>query len=80
MTQEMMLAILKLLMPERLCEGYLVGKQSNNSFKPYLPMGSTSILEVIHSYVCGPLKTIQLVEIDTFFLLWMRIVESYGCI
>lgn len=50
--QDMVLGIPKFSMLKKLCEGWLVGKQSRNSFKSYFHMGSTSIIEVVHSNVC----------------------------
>jgi len=46
----------KFSMPEKLCEGCLVGKQPRNVFKSYLQMRSSYILEVVKSYVCGPFE------------------------
>jgi len=46
----------KFSMPEKLCEGCLVGKQPRNAFKSYLPMRSSCILEVVHSDFCGPFE------------------------
>lgn len=44
------------VMLEKLCEGCLVGKQSRNAFKTHLPMRYSCVLEMVHSYVCGPLE------------------------
>lgn len=42
--------------PEKVCGGCLISKQSRNSFKSHLPMRSTNVLEVVHSDVCGPFE------------------------
>ena len=55
-TQDMVTGIPSLEMPEKLCEGCLVGKQSKNSFVLTMSMRSSYILEVVHSDVCGPFE------------------------
>jgi len=55
-SQGMVTGLPKFSMPEKLCEGCLVGKRPRNAFKSYLPMRSSCILEVVHSYVCGPFE------------------------
>src|ERR1043165_7930307 len=52
----MVTRIPSLEMPEKLCEGCLVRKQSRNSFISTMPMRSSCILEVVHSDVCGPFE------------------------
>ena len=52
----MVTVIPSLEMPEKLCEGFLMGKQSKNSFVSTIPMRSSCILEVVHSNVCGPFE------------------------
>ncbi|MCI05873.1 retrovirus-related pol polyprotein from transposon TNT 1-94 [Trifolium medium] len=41
-------------MPDKICDGCLVGKQPRNAFNKSLPMRSSSVLEAVHSDVCGP--------------------------
>lgn len=53
-TQEMVNGIPSLVMPDKLCEGFLVEKQSINSFASTVLMRSSCILEVVHTDVCGP--------------------------
>ena len=55
-TQDMVTGIPSLEMPEKHCEGCLVGKQSRNSFVSTMSMRSSCILEVVHSDVCGPFE------------------------
>lgn len=55
-TQDMVTGIPSLEMPEKICEGFLVGKQSRKSFILTMPMRSSCILEVVHSDVCGPFE------------------------
>lgn len=43
-------------MLKKMCEVYLMGKQSMNDFKSYLHMRSISTLKVVHSFVCGSFK------------------------
>lgn len=50
----MVIGIPSLEIPDKLCEGCLVGKQSRKSFVSTMPMRSSCILEVVHSDVCGP--------------------------
>ena len=38
-------------------EHYLAGKQNRVSFKSYPPSRKTELLEVVHSDLCGPMKT-----------------------
>ncbi|XP_050915029.1 uncharacterized protein LOC127129981 [Lathyrus oleraceus] len=52
-TQEMVNGIPGLVMPDKLYEGFLVGKESINSFASTVPVRSSCILEVVHSDVCG---------------------------
>jgi hypothetical protein len=40
--------------PNKMCDGCLVGKQPRNVFTKSLPMRSSNVLEVVHSDVCGP--------------------------
>ncbi|MCH81362.1 copia-type polyprotein, partial [Trifolium medium] len=44
----------KIDIPDKICDGCLVGKQSRNAFNKSLPMRSSNVLEVVHSDVCGP--------------------------
>ena len=52
----MVTGILSIEMPEKLCEGCLVGKQSRNSFVSTMSMRSSCILEVVHSDEYGPFE------------------------
>ncbi|XP_019450574.1 PREDICTED: uncharacterized protein LOC109352849 [Lupinus angustifolius] len=44
-------------LPEKICEVCLIGKQARNSFKTEKMMTSKSVLEIVHSDVCGPFET-----------------------
>ena len=44
----------KIQIPNEICDGCLVGKQSRNVFNKALPMRSSNVLDVVHSDVCGP--------------------------
>lgn len=55
-TQDMVIGILSLDMPNKLYEGCLVKKQSIKSFVSTMPMISSRILEVVHSDICGPFE------------------------
>ena len=39
------------------CEHYLTGKQNRVSFKSYPSSRKTELLELVHSDLCGPMKT-----------------------
>ena len=39
------------------CEHWLAGKQNRVSFKSYPPLRKTELLELVHSDLCGPMKT-----------------------
>ena len=39
------------------CEHCLAGKQNRVSFKSYPPSRKTELLELVHSDLCGPMKT-----------------------
>ena len=39
------------------CENCLAGKQNRVSFKSYPPSRKTELLELVHSDLCGPMKT-----------------------
>ena len=39
------------------CEHFLAGKQNRVSFKSYPPSRKTELLELVHSDLCGPMKT-----------------------
>lgn len=43
-----------------MCESCIVGKQPRLSFNHHLPMRATTILHLIHSDVCGPMKVSSL--------------------
>lgn len=62
----MVIDIPSLNMPNKLCEGRVVGKQSIKSLVSTMPMRSSCILEIVHSDVCGFLKSISLVETSIF--------------
>jgi len=47
-SQGMVNGLPKFSMPEKLCEGCLVGKQPRNAFKSYLPVRSSCKLDVVH--------------------------------
>lgn len=53
---DMVTSIPSLEMPDKLCDVFLVGKQSRKSFVSTMPMRLSCILEVIHSDVCGLLE------------------------
>src|SRR3954470_19582570 len=55
-SQDIVTGIPSFEMPEKLCEGCLVGKQSKNYFASTMPTRSSCILEVVHLDVCGPFK------------------------
>ena len=55
-TQDMVTGIQSLEMPDNICEGCLVGKESKKPFVSTMPMRSFVILEVVHSNVCGPFE------------------------
>ena len=55
-TQDMVTGIPSLEMPEKLCEGFLVRKQSINSLVSTMPMRSSCILKVVYLDVCGPFE------------------------
>ncbi|MCI36443.1 copia-type polyprotein, partial [Trifolium medium] len=52
--KEMVAGLPKITMPDKICDGCLVGKQPRNVFTKSLPMRSSNVLEVVHSDVCGP--------------------------
>lgn len=51
-TQDMVTSIPSPEMPDKLCEGCLVGKQSRKSFISTMLVRSSCILEVVHLDVC----------------------------
>lgn len=53
-TQDMVTGIPILVMPDKLYEGCLVGKQSIKSFISTMPIRSSYILEVVHLDAYGP--------------------------
>ena len=55
-THDMVIGKPSLEMPDKLCEGFLVEKQSRKSFVSTMPMRSSCILEVVHSDVCSPFE------------------------
>jgi len=55
-TKKMVLGLLKINLPETICETCLAGKQTRKSFQEHLNMRSKECLEVIHSDVCGPFE------------------------
>jgi hypothetical protein len=44
----------KIQVPNEICDGCLVGKQSRNVFNKELPMRSSNVLDIVYSDVCGP--------------------------
>lgn len=55
-TRDMVISIPNMEIPYKLYEVRLVRKQSRNSFVLTMPMRSSYILEVVHSYICGPFE------------------------
>ncbi|KAK2440388.1 putative mitochondrial protein [Trifolium repens] len=52
--KEMVKGLPKIEIPNKICDGCLIGKQSRNAFNKSMPMRSSNVLEVVHSDVCGP--------------------------
>ena len=42
---------------ERICEGYIFGKQHRESFRVGKSYREKSPLEIVHSDICGPMQT-----------------------
>lgn len=59
-TQENETSLPKLSMLEKMYEGDFDGKQPRNSFKSHLLVRSSSVLEVVHSDICGPFEVTSL--------------------
>ena len=55
-TNNMVIGLPKLNVPEKVCDVCLIGKQPRNSFNSHLPMRASSVLGVVHSDVCGPFE------------------------
>jgi transposase InsO family protein len=53
-SKEMVKGLPKIEIPNKICDGCLIGKQSRNAFNKSMPMRSSNVLEVVHSDVCGP--------------------------
>ncbi|PNY18017.1 copia-type polyprotein [Trifolium pratense] len=53
-SKEMVAGLPRIQMPDKICDGCLVGKQARNVFTKSLPLRSANVLEVVHSDVCGP--------------------------
>lgn len=84
--KQMVKGLPKIIVPEKLCEGCLVAKQSRNSFNSYLPMRAADLLGVIHSYVCGSFEVPSLGGnkyfmsfIDEFSrMMWLYLIKTKG--
>lgn len=67
-------------MPDKLCEGCLVEKQSIKSFIPTMPMRVSCILKVVHSNVCGYFKE-HTISVNKYFIgefsrkLWIYVIK-----
>lgn len=56
----MIIDVPNLVMPDKLCEGCLVGKHSIKFFITHMTMMSSCILEVVHLDVCGPFEDLTI--------------------
>src|ERR1700686_5478337 len=52
--------------PDNLCEGCILGKQHRESFPSGKSIRAKAPLEIVHSYVCGPMQTQSLVDSQYF--------------
>jgi hypothetical protein len=43
--------------PDRICEGCILGKQHRESFPVGKSIHANKPLEIVHSYLCGPMQT-----------------------
>ena len=43
--------------PERVCEGYIFGKQHRETFPVEKSYRARTPLEIVHSDICGPMQT-----------------------
>lgn len=73
-TQGLVTGILNLEIPDKLCEGCLVRKQSRKSFISTMPMRSSCILEVVHLDVCSMFKD-HTIGVNMYFV---SFVDEYG--
>ncbi|GAU48263.1 hypothetical protein TSUD_405090 [Trifolium subterraneum] len=83
-SKAMVTCLPKIDVPEKICDGCLVGKQARNVFTKELPMRSSSVLEVVHLDVCGPFDEISLVGnryfitfVDEFtWKMWIYLIQT----
>jgi len=69
--------------PRKICEVCVAGKQTRNSFQPQLSTRSKDVLEVVHSYVCGPFESLSLAGnryfitfVDEFSrMIWLYVIK-----
>ena len=60
------------------CEHCLAGKQNRVSFKSNPPSRKTELLELVHSDLCGPMKTKTLGVLSILSLSLMIARENFG--
>ena len=70
------MCLVKMLTKLEFCENCVLGKQHRLSFR-LSNHRSKSVLDYIHYDLWGPTKVQTKVEIDTFFQLWMIILERF---
>ena len=59
-SKDMVIGLPRIVVPERVCESCMIGKQSRHNFNSYLPTRSIDLLHVIHFDVCGPMEVSSL--------------------
>jgi len=57
--EEMVTGLPVIVVPDNVCEGCLVGKQSKTPFKSHMHMRAKDVLHVVYSDVCGPFEVLS---------------------
>ncbi|GKC24495.1 retrovirus-related pol polyprotein from transposon TNT 1-94 [Tanacetum coccineum] len=63
---------------EEVCQACIVGKHTKNSYPDGKSKRAHEILEMVHAYLCGPMRTKLLLEANTFFYLGKIRAELVG--
>ncbi|GJS96807.1 retrovirus-related pol polyprotein from transposon TNT 1-94 [Tanacetum coccineum] len=63
---------------EKVCQACVVGKHTKNSYPDGKSKRAHEILEIVHAYLCGPMRTKLLLEANTFFYLGTIRAELVG--
>lgn len=59
---EMVIGLLTISIPYKVCGGFLFGKQPRTAFKSHMHIKENDVLHIVYSDVCGPFEVSSLAK------------------